>query len=278
MGYVRDGLSGQKVDHTNLRQMTTSWQEITQYTDRLLEADTTPDYPTALNGIQIENRAPIKSIAAGVDFSTRTIQGAISGGSNLLLVHHGMFWNGLDRLTGPSYRRLRMLLDLDIAVYASHLPLDRHPTLGNNVLLARELGLDPTAPFARFESTFIGFRGESDVETEMLLASASQFAQTHGGTARACGLTKGRRTRHWAICTGAGATSETLREATAGGVDTLIVGEGPHWTAIEADENNLAIIYAGHYATETLGVRALAQHLGEKYDLPWHFVDAPTGL
>jgi putative NIF3 family GTP cyclohydrolase 1 type 2 len=171
-----------------------------------------------------------------------------------------------------------MLIDADIAVYASHLPLDRHPTLGNNVLLAKELGLQPSAPFARFEDTFIGLYGESDIETAPLIASARGFVRTHGGDVRTSVVQTGRRTRKWAICTGAGASADTLREASALGVDTLIVGEGPHWTAIHAEENDLVIIYAGHYATETLGVCALAQHLGEKYDLPWNFVSAPTGL
>jgi putative NIF3 family GTP cyclohydrolase 1 type 2 len=89
---------------------------------------------------------------------------------------------------------------------------------------------------------------------------------------------EGRKTKRWAICTGAGAAADTLKEATERGVDTLIVGEGPHWTAVHADENDIVIIYAGHYATETLGVRALAQHIGNRFNLPWHFVSAPTGL
>jgi putative NIF3 family GTP cyclohydrolase 1 type 2 len=170
------------------------------------------------------------------------------------------------------------LIEADIAVYASHLPLDRHPTLGNNALLAMELDLQPTAAFATFEDVFIGLRGESDIETAAIVRRARDFARTHGGDARTSVLRGGRRTRKWAICTGAGASSETLRGAGTMGVDTLIVGEGPHWTAIHAEENDLAIIYAGHYATETLGVCALAQHLSEKYDLPWNFVSAPTGL
>jgi putative NIF3 family GTP cyclohydrolase 1 type 2 len=171
-----------------------------------------------------------------------------------------------------------MLIEADIAVYASHLPLDRHPRLGNNVLLAKALGLQPSAPFASFEDTFIGFCGESDLETATLITSAREFARTHGGDLRTSLMQAGRRTRKWAICTGAGASADTLREASTVGVDTLIVGEGPHWTAIHAEENDLVIIYAGHYATETLGVCALAQHLADKYDLPWIFVSAPTGL
>jgi dinuclear metal center YbgI/SA1388 family protein len=258
--------------------MTVSLESLARYADTLLESGNTGDYPNALNGLQLENKSPIRSIAAAVDFSSRSIQGAISTNSNLLLVHHGMFWGGLEKLTGAAYRRVQSLIESDIAVYASHLPLDRHPTLGNNVLLARELGLEPTGGFARFENFFIGVRGESDVETSVLATRARQFAAAEGGDVRISPSKQGRRTKRWAICTGAGAASDTLREAGTMGIDTLIVGEGPHWTAVQADENDLVIIYAGHYATETLGVRALAQHLAERFNLPWHFVSAPTSL
>ena len=258
--------------------MTISLRDLGRYADSLLETAATPDYENALNGIQLENQSPIRRIAAAVDFSSRAIQGTLTSGANLLIVHHGMFWSGLERLTGSTYNRIFRLIDADIAVYASHLPLDRHPTLGNNALLAKELGLQPSVPFAKFADIFIGLSGESDIETAALVTRVGEFARARGGNIRTSVLQDGRRTRKWAICTGAGASSDTLAEARTMGVDTLIVGEGPHWTAVHAEENDLAIIYAGHYATETLGVHALAQHLGEKYDLPWNFVSAPTGL
>lgn len=258
--------------------MTISLAELAGYANGLLATALTPDYANALNGIQFENHSPIHKLAAAVDFSTRAIEEAISRGANLLLVHHGMYWGGLESITGASYKRVRMLLEADIAVYSSHLPLDRHPTLGNNTLLAKELGLKPSGFFASFENIFIGTRGESDVETDTLVTRARDFSRAHGGDVRASVTRDGRRTRKWAICTGSGASSETLREAASLGIDTLIVGEGPHWTAVYAEENDLAIIYAGHYATETLGVCALARHLGEKFNLPWEFVSAPTGL
>ncbi len=258
--------------------MTASLANIGRYLDMLLASATTSDYPNALNGIQLENQSPIRGFAAAVDFSSRTIAGAIATDSNLILVHHGMFWSGPERLIGAPYERVQTLIKADIAVYSSHLPLDRHPALGNNVLLAKELGLEPTEGFARFEDFFIGVSGEGDTETSELVGRARKFAAGHGGEVRVSPCEKGRRTKRWAICTGAGASSDTLREAITTGIDTLIVGEGPHWTAVYADENDLVIIYAGHYATETLGVRALARHLGEKFSLPWNFVSAPTGL
>jgi dinuclear metal center YbgI/SA1388 family protein len=251
--------------------------DLANYTDELLDTGEIPDYPNAFNGLQLENHSPIRGIAAAVDFSTRTIRGAIEKGANFLVVHHGMFWGGLAPLSGPSYRTLRTLMENDIAVYSSHLPLDRHPTFGNNTLLALELGLTPTGLFAHFENIFIGVSGESDIETASLTARARDFAKSYGEI-RTSVIPVGRRTRKWGICTGAGASAENLSEAAATGIDTLIVGEGPHWTAIHAEEHELAIIYAGHYATETLGVRALTRHLAEKYELPWSFITAPTGL
>lgn len=251
--------------------------EVATYTDELLQTVSTPDYPNALNGLQLENRSQLRGIAAAVDFSTRAVRGAIENRANFLIVHHGMFWGGLGPHTGPAYRIMHILVENDIAVYSSHLPLDRHPTLGNNALLAAELGLTPMGAFARFQDIFIGVSGESDIDTASLITRAREFAKSYGEI-RTSAVPNGRRTRRWGICTGAGASAETLTEAHTAGIDTLIVGEGPHWTAVHAEENELAIIYAGHYATETLGVCALAQHLSEKYKVPWSFISAPTGL
>lgn len=256
----------------------TALVDLARYADTLLETATTPDYSNALNGVQLENRSPIRGIAAAVDFSTRAIQGAITNGANLLIVHHGMFWGGLEPITGSHFRKLQVLIEKDIAVYASHLPLDKHPILGNNALLATELGLQSNGSFARFAEISIGLTGESDVDTIELSTRVMDFTRKYSGEVRTSVIPRGHRTRKWGMCTGAGASTDTLREAIAIGVDTLIVGEGAHWTAVFAEEHELVIIYAGHYATETLGVRALAQHLAEKYNLPWYFVSAPTGL
>lgn len=256
----------------------TTIDEVARYSDELLNTSSVPDYSSALNGLQFESRAPLRSIAAAVDLSTRAIEGARNLNANLLIVHHGMFWGGLAPLTGAAHRRVRLLFDGDIAVYSSHIPLDCHPTLGNNVLLARELQLTPSKEFARYEGIFIGVAGECDVATQTLVERASSFARQHGHVVRTTPINDGRQTRRWGMCSGAGAAADTLKEAIDSGIDTLIVGEGPHWTAITAEENDLVVIYAGHYATETLGVCALAQHLSEKYKVPWQFVSAPTGL
>lgn len=261
-----------------LGSMTTITDEVASYTDELLNIRAIPDYPSALNGLQCQALTPLRGIAAAVDFSTRAIEGARELDANLLIVHHGMFWGGLSPLTGAAYRRIRLLFDYDIAVYSAHIPLDCHPELGNNVLLAKELQLTPAREFARYQGISIGVAGDSDVATKSLTEKATSFARKFGHVTKTTPIADGRITRHWGMCSGAGAAADTLQEAIDAGIDTLIVGEGPHWTAITAEENDVVIIYAGHYATETLGVCALAEHLADRYSLPWNFVSAPTGL
>ena len=251
---------------------------IASHLDAVLGTETIPDYPGAFNGVQVANEGSITRIAASVDVSRRVIDAAARSGANLLLVHHGMMWGGAQRITGGLYERLRLLLAHNIAVYSSHLPLDAHPTFGNNVLLARTLGLEPAGGFARYRTIDVGIRGECDCETASLFSRADAFARMHGGVARSTEITPSRCTHRWAICTGAGASSETLLEAQALEIDTLIVGEGPHHTAVAADDARIVVIYAGHYATETLGVTALAEHLTSTFAIPSAFIAAPTGL
>ncbi len=251
---------------------------IVSYLDALLDTARTPDYPPALNGLQVDHRGPVTRVAAAVDGSLRTIREASERGANLLLVHHGLFWGGLQPLTGPHLTRVRAVLEADLAVYSAHLPLDAHGTFGNSRLLAGELGLAVSGGFARYQQIDCGVRGESDLATEELVARITAWARPHGHHAIASAIPPGHRTRRWAICSGSGVQAETLRDAIASGVDTLIVGEGPHWSAVDAPERGLVIVYAGHYATETLGVRALAAHLSDRFDLPWEFISAPTGL
>jgi len=251
---------------------------IATHLDEILRVADTPDYPPALNGVQVGHRGPVTKIAASVDASRRTIAMAAEAKANLLLVHHGLFWGGLQPVRGPHEDRLRALFADDIAVYSAHLPLDAHEQFGNSALLARELGLVATAPFARYHTIHCGVRGTSDEDTAHLVERITAWAEPLGHHTVHSRVPAKHRTNQWAICSGSGAQTETLREAYELGVDTLIVGEGPHWSAVEAEERGLVIVYAGHYATETLGVRALAAHLGERFGVPWTFLHAPTGL
>lgn len=252
--------------------------QVAGHLDTVLRTSEIPDYPGALNGIQVEHGGPVRRCATAVDASLHAIEEAVRLGANLLVVHHGIFWGGTRPIRGRQYERLRLLIAHDIAVYSSHLPLDMHRTLGNNALLAEALGLESTDGFAPFEGHPVGVAGRCDLETSMLAERAKTVAHRGGGTLVTVGVDVGRRTRRWAMCTGAGASSETLREAAAAGIDTLIVGEGPHHTAVEAREFGIAVLYAGHYATETLGVQALGAELERTFGLPWSFIADPTGL
>ena len=251
---------------------------VAAYLDEILRTREIPDYPQALNGVQLDTDREITRIAAAVDFSSHTVHRAIALGAELLLVHHGMFWGGLEAIRGRSYERIAALIRHGTAIYSSHLPLDLNPSFGNNALLARTLGLEPTEGFARFKTIEIGVGGSCDLSTSELVKRASRFAEAHGGSVIATPHTPERRTRRFGICTGAGASTDTLHEAADRGIDTLVVGEGPHHTAVQARDADIVVIYAGHYATETLGVNALSQDLAQRFALDAHFIDAPTGL
>ena len=251
---------------------------IAEHLDRLLRTKDVPDYPGAINGLQLASAGEIERVVTAVDFSTATVLQAVRARAGLLIVHHGMFWGAPQPFRGPSYERLVALIENDIAVYSSHLPLDLHPEIGNNVLLARELGLQPAAGFAHFKGIDIGVSGESDLDTHTLVDRARAFAARCGGGLVVTPFETNRRTHSWGVCTGAGADSDTLHEALERGIDTMIVGEGPHHTAVQAHDLGIVLIYAGHYATETLGVRALGGHVAATFGVTAEFLDAPTGL
>ena len=256
----------------------TALRDVVDFLDVELRTAETPDYDAAQNGLQLANDGKVTRVAAAVDVSFNTISAALDAKADLLLVHHGMFWRGAEPLVGANYERLKRAIDGGLAVYASHLPLDLHPTLGNNALLAKELALTPTGTFSRYRDIEVGVAGSSDIETAELVGRLRSFSAQFATTVVATPFAKGRRTKRWAIVTGAGASSDSIAEAVERGVDTLIVGEGPHHTAVQAMELDLVILYGGHYATETLGVRALATYVGKKFGLDTTFVDVPTGL
>jgi dinuclear metal center YbgI/SA1388 family protein len=253
-------------------------RDIADRLDALLLTAEIPDYPAALNGLQFASRGNVRRVATAVDFSSHIIREAIAARAEMLLVHHGMFWGGLQPITGLTYERYAALMSHDVAVYSAHLPLDVHPEFGNNALLTRLLGLEPSAAFARYKTIDVGLSGSADVDTATLADRARQLAREAGGEVVATPFASNRRTRHWAICTGAGADSDTIREAAARGIDTMIVGEGPHHTAVQARDLGIVVIYAGHYATETLGIRALGDFVAREFGVETQFLDAPTGL
>lgn len=250
---------------------------LVRYMDEVLRTAEVPDSERALNGLQLSNSGRVSRIAAAVDFSADSVAGAVREGAQLLLVHHGIFWR-TQRLVGAAYERLRAAIHGDLAVYSSHIPLDLHATLGNNGLLAKELALTTTGTFGRYRGVEIGVMGESDLATNALVERCRAYAKGYDTVAIATPFDDTRRTRRWAIITGAGASPDAMAEARERGVDTLIVGEGTHHSAVQAMEDGIVLIFGGHYATETLGVRALADDVASRFGIPWTFVNIPTGL
>lgn len=256
----------------------TALADLCRFLDEGLGTTEVPDYDRALNGLQLANGGTVNRVATAVDFSLDAVRGAVEAGAGLLIVHHGMFWGGLQPIVTSHYERLRLAMAHDLAVYASHLPLDLHASWGNNAILAERLHLTPDGRFGRYRTLELGHTGSCDLNTADLAARVAAFAEPLGTRALTTPHAPERRTRRWAIVTGAGASSASLEEATERGVDTLIVGEGPHHTAVEAQERGIVVMYAGHYATETLGVQALAAEVERTFGLPWSFLHLPTGL
>jgi dinuclear metal center YbgI/SA1388 family protein len=234
-----------------------------------------PDEGNAVNGLQVENAGTIDRIVAAVDASLEAIEGAAPAGNaagTLLLVHHGLLWDGNIPVTGRRFRRIRAILDRNIALYSAHIPLDLHPDVGNNIVLARRLDIEPEGWFGEYRGQRLGVYGRLAVPREELVGRIDGQLTT---TAR---LVPGgpEKTARVGIVTGSGAGF--IAEAIAAGIDTLITGEGPHHTYFDAMELGVNVIYAGHYATEQVGVQALAQHLGLRFELPWEFHRHPTGM
>ncbi len=250
--------------------------ELVRYLDEFLRVREVPDEPNALNGLQVENASgSVTRIVAAVDASLATIQGAANGKEPvLLLVHHGLFWDGSVPVVGRRYQKLRSLLERDIAVYAAHIPLDVHPVVGNNAVLAAQLRLVDQQPFDLYRGVPIGVQGilEPAPAREQLVERLEQLLSTR---ARLIPGGPERSRRVGIITGGAGGRIAAAREA---GLDTYLTGEGAHHTYFDAMELGVNVIYAGHYATETIGVKALAAHLSERFGLPWEFHDHPTGL
>ena len=249
-----------------------SLTRIVDHCNKILDTGSFTDWDGAVNGLQVQNRGVIHRIAAAVDGSQATIRLAIAAKADLLIVHHGLFWNPSHPWTGQRYEMLRLLLDHDLAVYSSHLPLDAHPRLGNNAQLARALGFKSMKPFFFEKGRFIGLQtSTSIVRTDL----HQRLAKVLGREPILLPGGKGR-CRRIGIVTG-GAGSE-LKKAVAEGVDTFITGEGPHWSFGLAEELGINVFLGGHYATETFGVKALAAELSKKFKVPWLFVDHPSGL
>jgi dinuclear metal center YbgI/SA1388 family protein len=246
--------------------------DIVKYTDKYLRIRKIEDWPNALNGLQIENSGNITKIGAAVDVSTRVLTAAAKKDVDLLIVHHGLFWPGLQSVTGPLRRQLKIAFENNIALYSAHLPLDVHPDVGNNAQLAAALGFKSTKPFLEEKGELVGLRVKESLPRAELIRKLRRVLR---GPIKTFNFGP-RETTRIAIVTG-GAGSEIYRVA-ADKIDMFITGEAPHWAAIAAEELGMNLLLGGHYATETFGVKALAAHLSERFQVPWEFLDFPTGL
>src|ERR1039457_6469366 len=245
---------------------------IVKHCDQLLRTKEAGDYDGAVNGLQAGNSGAVTRIAAAVDASLATVKLAIVAKADLMVVHHGLFWSPSYPWTGKKYELLRLLMENNLAVYSSHLPLDAHPRLGNNAQLCAALGLKKLRPFLANHGQCIGFQAKTNVSR----------AELAGRLQRATGVKPRVIPGGPSICRRIGVVSggagDELQKAAEEHMDTFITGEGQHWTYALAEDLGLNVLYGGHYATETFGVKALAAHLSARFKVPWTFLDHPTGL
>lgn len=246
--------------------------DLVSYLDEYLRTSEVQDYDLALNGLQVENSGEVRNLAVAVDSGQAVIDLAAERGADMLIVHHGLFWSGLKPVTDRLYRKVSALVRHDIAVYSSHLPLDRHPQVGNNPVLARLLGMEVRGWWGEYRGAPLGVWAELDLDREALYTRIGEVLGQEPYL-----IAGGPETvRRVGILTGAGGSM--IAAAAEAGLDTLITGEGAHHTFFDAEELGLNVYYGGHYLTETVGVKALAEHIAERFQLPWSFIDHPTGL
>lgn len=249
-------------------------EELVKHLNGLLRVAELPDYGNALNGLQLANRAgAVTRVAAAVDATLPVVRQAIAEGADLLIVHHGMFWSGLQPWTGAAFERMSAAIEAGLAVYSVHLPLDAHPELGNNARIAAALGLTPDGGFLNYKGLDVGLTCAAELPLAEVTARFTRALA--GGRVHVCagGPAVCRR-----IGISSGGSGSEVAAAAAAGVDTFLTGEGPHWSYTLAEELGINVLYGGHYATETFGVKALAAHVEETFGIPWSFVDHPTGL
>jgi dinuclear metal center YbgI/SA1388 family protein len=277
--------------------------EIVAELDRILEPQRFHDYGP--NGLQVPGADSVTTLATGVSANVELFELATAEQAQLLLVHHGLFWgSGPGPIDATLKRRLKLLFDANIGLAAYHLPLDAHPQYGNNALLARALGATKLEPFALHHGEPIGVlahllgddagnaesadgtdpgKGPAAAEQDTLasergIPATDLFTRVREATARDPLVFDAgpARIRKIAIVSGAG--SDYLADAAAAGADALLTGEPAERVMAAAREANLHFIAAGHYATETFGVKALGAHLAERFGIRHVFLDVPNPI
>jgi len=246
-------------------------QALVNYCDRRTRRTAFTDYPGSSNGLQVANTGRVTKIGAAVDAGVVPFQQAVAAGVDFLIVHHGMYWDMPRPLTGPVYDRVATLIRGDCALYSSHLPLDAHPQIGNNALLARQLGFKPTRTFIPSDGGDIGCIAPNRLSRAALRARLGKFYP------RVIAIEYGSPTpRAVAFCSGSG--NSALSHLATADVDTLVTGELREEHFNRAQEEKLNLYLCGHYATEVHAVKALAAELAKKFHLSWEFLATENPL
>lgn len=229
----------------------------------------------SLNGIQVSRSdKPIELVAFAVDACAESIRRAKAEGAQVLFVHHGLFWGRPLPIDGILRDRLRLLLDADLALYACHLPLDRHPEVGNNAVLAKALGLKDTKGFGEYHGIDIGIRGR----LEPAISIEELVARVLPDQSRPTTLIPGKKASIESVAVVSGGAAMEAFQAISAGIDFYVTGESSHSVYHSLVESGMGFMAAGHYATETWGVKAVAERLARETSLKTIFIDLPTGL
>jgi len=226
------------------------------------------------NGLQVQGRDEVRRVGAAVDACAESIEAAAQRRIDFLIVHHGLIWERPELIVGAHYARIKKLLDAGINLYAAHLPLDAHPEVGNNALITRRLGFEVEASFGKHQGIFIGVCGRIATpfsKSELLQNVRQLFGEEARGD-----MFGPEKISTLAVCSGAGAM--LLPEVQAAGIDCYITGEPRHSFFHFCKEHRMNVIYGGHYATETFGVIALAEYIQQNFNLPFEFIDVPSGI
>ena len=242
-----------------------SLQKIAAFCDKRTRRHEIRDFKGACNGLQFENTGVIQKVGASVDAGLIPFQKAVDRNVDLLIVHHGMYWSPLQPITGVKFQKVNTLLNGGLAVYSSHLPLDCHSEIGNNALLAKEIGLQPTGTFLDYEGTDIGLITEGISRLDLI----EKLQKTFDDKVQSIEFGS-EKPNKIAILTGSG--SSAVSELKRIGVDTLITGELRQNHYNQAQEEGLNLYLCGHYATEVYGVCALAKEISQKFEIPWEFI------
>ena len=245
--------------------------DLVLYCDQRTRRSAFKDAPGAFNGLQVANNGRVSRIGAAVDAGVIPFQKATAAGVDFLIVHHGMYWDMPRPLVGAVYERVATLVQHNCALYSNHLPLDAHPQIGNNALLAKQLGLKPTRPFLVRDGEAIGCIAPTRLSRAALRAKLESL---YGRViAVECGSPAPRAI---AFCSGSG--NSAVPELAPAGVDTLVTGELREEWFNRAQEEKLNLYLCGHYATEVHAVKALAAELARKFKLPWEFIATENPL